>query len=120
MRSIATNRTTYADVTVVCGPLELDPEDRARQTVLNPSLLFEVLRPTTERDDRGAKLDCYKAIATVQTVVLVDQDRREVTLHARLPDGSWQQAIHTEGNVELASIACHLPLAEIYADLPPV
>ncbi|HMR10110.1 MAG TPA: Uma2 family endonuclease [Polyangiaceae bacterium] len=119
VRSIAANRTTYADVTVVCGALDLDPDDRAGHTVLNPSLLVEVLSPTTERDDRGAKLDCYKAIASVRAIALVDQERPEVTLHSRQPDGSWRQTVHTTGDVELAAIACRLPLDEIYADLPP-
>lgn len=41
VRSIAANRATYADVTVVGGPLELDPADKTRQTVLNPSILIE-------------------------------------------------------------------------------
>ena len=37
VRSIAGRRSTYADATVVCGPLELDPSDATRQTVLNPT-----------------------------------------------------------------------------------
>jgi Uma2 family endonuclease len=118
VRSIAANRTTYADVTVVCGSLELDPEDKTRQTVLNPAVLIEVLSPSTERDDRGAKLDCYKAIATVQAVVLIDQDRHLVTLHTRQPDDSWRQSQHTGDALAIVGIGCHLPLAEIYADLP--
>lgn len=119
VRSIAANRTTYADVTVVCGPLELDPDDKTRQTVLNPTLLLEVASPTTERDDRGAKLDCYKVITTVQCVVLVEQDHPQVTVHARQLDGTWRQMAQTEGEVELTAIGARLALGEIYADLPP-
>jgi Uma2 family endonuclease len=118
VRSIPGNRSTYADVTVVCGELELDPADKTRQTVLNPSVVFEVLSPSTEGDDRGPKLDCYKLIAGIRAVVLVAQDRPEVTLHERRPDGTWTEAIHHEGSVVLAAIACELPLAEIYEQLP--
>jgi Uma2 family endonuclease len=119
VRSIVANRSTYADISVVCGALDLDPDDRTRQTVLNPTVLVEVLSPSTERDDRGAKLDCYRTIGSVQAVVLVAQDHAEVVVHSRQPDGSWRQAIHAEGEVELAAIACRVPVAEIYADLPP-
>src|ERR1043165_7128463 len=89
VRSIAANRATYADVTLVCGPLELDPGDKTRQTVLNPSVLIEVQSPSTESDDHGPKLDAYKLIGSVRAVILVPQDRTEVTVHVRNPDGSW-------------------------------
>jgi Uma2 family endonuclease len=118
VRSIAANRATYADVTVVCGALELDPADKTRQTVLNPSLLIEVQSPSTESDDRGPKLDAYKLIASVRAVLLVAQDRVQITLHERQPDGSWAQAIHHAGTVVVPQIDCRLPLPEIYEDLP--
>ena len=118
LRAVAANRATYADVVVVSGDLELDPEDRSRQTVLNPAVVFEVASPTTERDDRGAKRDAYKTIASIQAVVLVSQDRPEILLHSRQPDGSWRQASFETGEVELAKIGCKLPVEEVYADLP--
>jgi len=118
VRAIAANRATYADVTVVCGALEIDPADKTKQTVLNPTVLIEVQSPSTESDDRGPKLDCYKTIASVQAVVLVAQDRVEVTVYTRQPDGSFLRSTHESGIIELASIGCRLPVAEIYEDLP--
>jgi Uma2 family endonuclease len=118
VRSIAANRATYADVTVICGPLELDPADRTRQTVLNPCILIEVQSPSTESDDRGPKLDCYKMIATVQAVILIAQDRTQVIVHERQADGSFSQGDHDGGEIELRAINCTLPIAEVYEDLP--
>lgn len=118
VRSIAANRATYADVTVVCGPLELDPADKTRQTVLNPSILIEVQSPSTESDDRGPKLDCYKLMASVRAVVLIAQDRAHVTVHERQADGSFAQSDHDAGAIELRAIGCTLPIAEVYEDLP--
>ncbi|MBN1605189.1 MAG: Uma2 family endonuclease [Polyangiaceae bacterium] len=46
VRSVAADRSTYADATVVCGALELDPADRTQQTVLDPTVLIEVLSPS--------------------------------------------------------------------------
>lgn len=118
VRSIAANRATYADVTVVCGPLELDPADKTRQTVLNPSIIIEVQSPSTESDDRGPKLDCYKVMASVRAVILIAQDRAHVTVHARQADGSFAQSDHDGGAIDLPAIGCALPIAEIYEDLP--
>lgn len=53
---LATGLATYADVTVVCGRLELDPEAPKRHPVLNPKVLVEVPSPSTEDYDRGEKL----------------------------------------------------------------
>lgn len=118
VRSLGANRSTYADATVVCGALELDPADKTRQTVLNPVVLIEVLSPSTESDDRGSKLASYKLIESVQAVVLVHQERTEIVVHARHPDGSWMVATYASGSVVLAAIGCELPLGEVYEDLP--
>jgi Uma2 family endonuclease len=118
VRSIAGRRSTYADATVVCGPLELDPSDATRQTVLNPTVLIEVQSPSTESDDRGPKLDCYKLISSVQAVLLVAQEESRVEVHARRPDGSWHQLKSIDGDIEVSAIGCRLPLSEIYEDLP--
>jgi len=118
VRSITANRATYADVSVVCGALELDPADKTRQTVLNPALLVEVLSPSAETDDRNTKLDCYKTISSVQVVILVAQTHVEVTVHTRQADGGFRQARHDTGVVELPAIGARLPIDEIYDDLP--
>jgi Uma2 family endonuclease len=118
VRAVATNRATYADVTVVCGALELDPADRSGQTVLNPTVLIEVQSPSTESDDRGPKLDCYKSVTSVQAILLVAQDRHHVTVHTRQADGSFLGASYENGVIEVASIGCRLSIAEIYEDLP--
>ena len=119
VRSLAAKRSTYADATVVCGPLEIDPADKTRQTVLNPTVLVEVLSPSTETDDRGSKLTSYKLIDSVRAVVLVPQGQTGIVVHTRQPDGgSWTTATHASGSVALPAIGCELPLAEVYEDLP--
>jgi len=118
VRSVACNRSTYADATVVCGALELDPADKTRQTVLNPTVIVEVQSPSTEGDDRGPKLDCYKLIGSVRAVVLIAQDRDEITLHRRRADGSWVVELRQHGDVDLPEIGGCLPVAEVYEQLP--
>jgi Uma2 family endonuclease len=118
VRSIAANRATYADLTVVCGALELDPADRTGHTILNPTVLVEVQSPSTESDDHGPKLDCYKAIASVHVILLVAHDRPHVVVHTKQADGSLLRTDHDSGVIELTDIGCRLPIAEIYEDLP--
>jgi Uma2 family endonuclease len=88
--------------------------------VLNPTLLVEVLSPSTESDDLGPKLDCYKLIGSLKTVIHVRQDRVYVTVHERRSDGAFVPTTSDGGIVELAAIDCRLPIAELYEDLPEV
>jgi Uma2 family endonuclease len=117
VRVSATGIATYPDVTVVCDSLELDPEDRKGHTVLNPTVLIEVLSPTTEDYDRGEKLGQYKLIPSLKEVVLVAHDRREIEIVRREHDGSWAREIASEGGiVRLRSLGCDLPVADVYRD----
>jgi Uma2 family endonuclease len=117
VRSKATGLGTYADVTVICGEVELDPEDPKQHTALNPRLIVEVLSPSTEEYDRGAKLDHYKTIPSLVEVVLVAHDKREVEVIRREEDGSWSKHIFAEtGRVRSAALGVELALDEIYRD----
>lgn len=117
VRVQATGLGTYADVTVVCGSLELDPEDPKRHTALNPKVLVEVLSPSTEDYDRGDKLGHYKQIPTLEEVLLVAHELREVELVRREPDGSWSRQIARDGEtLRLRSLDCELSVTDIYRD----
>ena len=117
VRVLATGLGTYPDVTVICGRLELDPEDPKGHTAVNPRVIVEVLSPSTEDYDRGEKLGHYKQIPSVTEIVLVAHDRREVEVVRREADGSWSRAIAGSGAVAvLSSIDCGLPVSEIYRD----
>lgn len=58
VRIQATGLSTYPDVSVVCGKLEVDSEDNL--AAVNPVVLVEVLSPTSETYDRGAKFGHYR------------------------------------------------------------
>jgi Uma2 family endonuclease len=107
----------YPDHTVVCGPPELHPENR--HTVVNPRVVFEVLSPETEDYDRGRKSTLYRRIPSLQSVVLIAQDKPEVETYERQPDGSWVWRIYSgaEQVVPLPSVDAKLPLTELYAGI---
>ncbi len=114
----ATGLYTYPDVTVVCG----DPlfEDGARGTLLNPTVLVEVLSESTEGYDRGKKFRYYRSIASFREYVLVAQDVVSVERYTRGDDGVW--SLHESGaggRLVLASIGCEIAVDEIYLKVFP-
>ncbi|WP_394833146.1 Uma2 family endonuclease [Pendulispora rubella] len=115
IRVPATGLGTYPDVSVICGKIELDPEDPKKHTATNPTLLVEILSPTTEEYDRTDKLAQYEQIESLQEVVFVAHDTRCIEVVRRMDD-SWKHFEYTEGEAELSSIQCKLPLARVYRD----
>ncbi len=118
VRSRVTGLATYADVTVICGKVELDPEDPKRHTALNPMLLVEVLSPSTEDYDRGEKLRHYQTMDSLEEIVLVSWDRREVEVVRRARErGEWTRHISRAGErVTLESIGVDVSVDDVYRD----
>ena len=117
VRITATGLYTYPDLVVVCGERVFD--DAENDTLLNPTLIIEVLSRTTEAYDRGRKFDHYASIPTLQEYVLVAQDQPAVQQYQRLPDGSWRYLSHSGGDasINLAAVSVSLSLADIYDDI---
>jgi Uma2 family endonuclease len=112
VRVLATGLATYPDVTVVCGDLEHDPENPA--TITNPTLIVEILSPSTEAYDRGEKLEHYRQIPSLRECVLVAHDRRRIEVWRREADDGWSHAVAEAGTVDLASIGCRLEVESLY------
>jgi Uma2 family endonuclease len=106
--------STYPDVSVICDGVERDGEDRI--AAVNPRVIFEVLSASTEQYDRGRKFDFYREIPSLGEYILVSQEFPQVERFVRQEDGSWLLTIFkgTEGELEISSVSCRLPLAEIY------
>ena len=114
VRVTATGLYTYPDVTVVCGTPEL--EDVHGDTLLNPTLLVEVLSDSTERTDRGRKAVHYRRLATLQEYLLVSQSEARIERYRRAGEGEWRltEALALDDVLELDSIGCTLPLRDVY------
>jgi Uma2 family endonuclease len=104
----------YPDLTVVCGEPLL--HDDHGDVLLNPVVIFEILSRSTESYDRGEKFERYKTIETLTDYVLVSQDRPRLEHFSRQPDGTWSltEVSALESSLDIASINCRLPLAEVY------
>jgi Uma2 family endonuclease len=115
VRVLATGLATYPDASVVCGRVEVDPEDR--NTVTNPVVIIEVLSDSTESYDRNDKLAHYRRIPSLRDYLLVSQHERRVEHYERNDDGTWTlRDVLEGGEVRLASIGCALTIDAIYHD----
>jgi Uma2 family endonuclease len=105
---------TYPDVTVVCGEAQF--EDTQQDTLLNPTLIVEVLSESTEAYDRGGKFAHYRKLASLMEYVLIAQTKPHVEHYVRQPDNRWllAEADGLHQTLHLPSIDCHLALAEVY------
>ena len=104
----------YPDVTVVCGEPEF--EDTEADVLVNPTVIVEVISPTTEGWDRGGKFERYRARESLQEYLLVAQDRAHLERYYRQPRGEWLLSVvdSPDGTLSLPSIGCQLELARVY------
>lgn len=102
----------YPDVVVSC-----DDAGAESHYTRNPTLVVEVLSPSTEASDRREKHMNYRHAATLEEYVLVAQDRREVTIFRRAT--GWQGEIYTapEATIEFGSVKQAMTLTQIYENV---
>jgi Uma2 family endonuclease len=99
----------YPDVSVACGPQDLD-----EVFLTDPRLIVEVLSPSTARIDRHEKALNYREIQTLEEYVVVAQDKLEVTVFRRSEDWCAQVMTLRDESAEFRSIDFTLPLNRIY------
>lgn len=99
------------DVTVSC-----DPRDRgAREVIRYPSLVVEVLSPTTEARDRGQKSLQYRSCPSIQEYVLISSEIPLVEVFRREKQGFWSlYTLAIDDTIELTSLDLRFPVADIY------
>jgi Uma2 family endonuclease len=110
----ATQLGTYPDVTVLCGHAVHNKD--FPHSLVNPSILVEVLSPSTEAYDRGAKFDHYRRIETLREYVLVSTDRVAVDHYLRESDGTWRLTAFRglDAKLRLPTVDAVVPLSELY------
>ena len=104
----------YPDVMVTCESrlLELDAQ---MQIVDSPTLIIEVLSPSTEGIDRREKLRAYRTLPGLKEYALVSQDECKLELYRRRGDIAWDIITFEPGDaVEFASVELKMPIADIY------
>ncbi len=107
---------TYPDISIICGEVQTIREDK--NTATQPTVIIEILSPSTKNYDRGVKFMLYRAILVLKDYLLVDSESIHVEHFAINKDGLWQlkeySKPHEEINIETLNV--HLTLEEMYAD----
>ena len=105
---------TYPDVSVTCD----DRDKTTTQYITYPSLIVEVLSPSTEAYDRGEKFRLYSNNPVLQDYLLVSSTSIEIDLYHKKDNGEWIIINYKEGDmIELKSINLTFAIAQIYQGL---
>ncbi|MEL6307830.1 MAG: Uma2 family endonuclease [Chloroflexota bacterium] len=120
MRVQATDSTFfYPDVVAVCG--ERNFRDENRTTLTNPTVVFEVLSPSTENYDRGKKFIAYRQCSSLKTYILVSQDKQRIEHYERQADDSWVLREYSKASSQteilIRSLGVTLTFSAIYANI---
>ena len=114
----ATTRGRYSDGSIICGKPEHPPHDA--QATTNPSVIVEVLSPSSAGDDDGDKRRDFQSLASLQAYVLAAQDARWVKVYRRTERGEWRAEpdVYRDGDsFDLPSLTRPIAVDEIYDDL---
>jgi Uma2 family endonuclease len=108
----------YPDLAVVCDKPNYE-KIGGIEALTNPTLLVEVLSPSTEAYDRGDKFTYYKSIQSFQEYLLVAQHRPHITHYVKQTDGKWdyEEINDLAAGLSLPTIDCTLALSEVYRDV---
>ena len=110
----AADAFVYPDVSIVCG--EVNFHENNQHTILNPTVIFEVLSESTERFDRGSKFRKYQTIPSLKEYVLVDQWELQIDIFRPSSDGKWEWEGFSglESFAHLESLGIKLLLKNVY------
>jgi Uma2 family endonuclease len=117
VKAEATGLFTYPDISVVCGgPRFLDEQE---DTLLNPTLVVEVLSDSTEAYDRGKKFEHYRQILSCKEYLLVSQKEALIEQYIRQLNREWtlKEAAGLDSRIELPSLGIVLPLSQVFANV---
>jgi Uma2 family endonuclease len=105
-------RGRYADGSIICGAPEHPAHDD--QATTNPTVVLEVLSPSTEGDDEGDKRLDFQSLASLQAYVLVAQDERRIRIYRRHGE-TWNVTTYGDGDsFELPTLTSSATVAEVY------
>ncbi len=105
---------TYPDASIVCGELQFD--DDQQDTIINPTVLVEVLSESSECYDRGAKSGYYRQVDSLKELVLISQSQPLVERFTRQVGGGWLllESRSLSEDVRLESVGLSIAMNDLY------
>ncbi len=113
---VGNDTTLYPDAFVTCSASDL----RTEQVFTSPTLVVEVLSPSTQSYDRGLKFTLYRSIESLKEYLLIDPDTREVQLFRRGADGLFTlHDLTGREQISLASLEVELLASDVFDGIDP-
>lgn len=111
--STASGTVRYPDVVVDCGP-----RDDQAMLATEPTLVIEVLSPSTRSFDSHKKVLEYKSKPEIKYILLIDTNNACSLLHYRDGEG-WGEIMYNNLNdvIDFPEIGAKLALSDIYYGL---
>ncbi len=108
---------TYPDVTIVCGEPEL--MDDHFDTLLNPSVIIEVLSPSTEEHDKGFKFFYYMQIPSLKEYIMISSTGINIHISHKQNDSSWkfEEITDPASSLFINTIEQNIPVNDIYDEV---
>ena len=105
---------TYPDLSIFCEDIITRNNDK--MSTINPSVIIEVLSPSTEDYNRGLKFTLYKRIETLKEYILIDSESISIEAFAINEKGDWQltQYKNIGDKLRVKTIQMEIPLQTIY------
>lgn len=106
---------TYPDIVIVCGPNKFSKLDRI--TIINPSVIIEILSASTIDYDRSLKFKLYRDIESLQEYVTIDSRKASAQVFRRMPDNQWilaDDAFSLTESITIRTIGATLQMADLY------
>ena len=113
---LADDTVLYPDVMVTCDRADL----RADLAMRSPTLLIEVLSPSTQAYDRSQKFALYRQLASLKEYILIDPETLRVEAFRREPDDRWVLVdMSQDAQLDCASVGCAVPMAQVFEGITP-
>jgi Uma2 family endonuclease len=105
---------TYPDISVFCGKPQALGDDNA----IGPTVIFEILSPSTRNYDRGGKFKLYRDIPSLKEYILIDTDSVSIEAFRINSSGHWELEEYKDLNqtLILPSINISIALNDIYEE----
>ncbi|MET7254452.1 Uma2 family endonuclease [Dyadobacter jiangsuensis] len=106
---------TYPDILIVCGEPEF--QDDHMDTLLNASVIIEVLSPSTSSYDQGKKFSLYQSLKSLREYILIDSQEIGARVFRKNDEGAWlisSIAYDINSSIEIGHIGLTLKMSTIY------
>ena len=105
---------TYPDAIIICGKPEFLDEEF--DTLINPSVIFEILSPSTKNYDRGEKFKLYRDIDSLTEYILISSENVGVEIFRRQPNNNWLLSEYKtlDESFMIEKIGYEMKIADLY------